>query len=130
MNLPLLHHAGNVQSMPISTSYTTFADLHTDAVSANLLPTIPAVSASDALSTSVNIMAKKRIRAGVLERSKKASFQDLPICFYFNKITGCNRPKYGIGCRRGNGRNYAHRCNFPLSESTVCLGNHCREKKH
>jgi hypothetical protein len=78
---------------------------------ASVIPTSPTVSAAFILPSSVNIAREKRIRGGILERSKMASFQDLPIC---------NRPKYGLGCK-GKGKNYVHRCNFLLHGNTMCL---------
>jgi hypothetical protein len=68
--------------------------------------------------------------AKILEKNKKSCLYNLPTCFFFNKMGGCNRPKYGLGCRSSNGRSFVHRCNFRMKDNTFCLGNHCRATMH
>jgi len=49
-----------------------------------------------------------------------------PVCYHFNRRSGCGRPKKGNGCDDGRGGVYVHVCNYEVSAGKFCLNQHPR----
>ena len=53
-----------------------------------------------------------------------------PVCYHFNRRSGCSRPKKGGGCDDGRGGVYVHVCNFETAAGKHCLNPHPRVGNH
>jgi hypothetical protein len=53
-----------------------------------------------------------------------------PVCYHFNRRSGCGRPKKGAGCDDGRGGVYVHVCNQETAPGKYCLGAHARAAAH
>ena len=53
-----------------------------------------------------------------------------PVCYHFNRRSGCGRPKKGGGCDDGRGGVYVHVCNFETAAGKFCLSAHPRVGNH
>ena len=52
----------------------------------------------------------------------------LYVCYAFNDLAGCQRPKQGQGCRLTNGQVFIHACTARKANGEWCLANHSRQQ--
>jgi hypothetical protein len=66
-------------------------------------------------------------RAGTQARNRVLLFNGNPVCFKYNRATGCDRPRKAGGCSDGRNGIFAHVCNFEDNTGKPCFQQHCRD---
>jgi hypothetical protein len=66
-------------------------------------------------------------RAGNQDRRRVLQFNGKPVCFKYNRATGCDRPRRAGGCDDGRNGIFAHVCNYEDGNGKPCFQQHCRE---
>jgi hypothetical protein len=74
-----------------------------------------------------NNNSKSGGRSGTHVSRRVVLFNGNPVCFKYNRATGCDRPRKMGGCDDGKGGVFAHVCNFEDQNGKACLQQHCRE---
>ena len=73
----------------------------------------------------------KQGRSGTQMRATAAKFSGKAVCYLFNsRKAGCPRVAKPGGCEDGQGRIYAHVCNFKTKPGQHCLAVHPRHANH
>lgn len=72
-----------------------------------------------------------RTRAGTQLKGREAkTAAGEPVCYHFNRKSGCSRQKKGTGCEGVRGGVFAHVCNFDTGNGKYCLAAHSRAGAH
>jgi len=66
-------------------------------------------------------------RSGTQARGRALRYLNNPICYKYNRATGCDRPRKTGGCDDGRGGIYAHVCNYENQQGVACHQQHCAE---
>ena len=73
----------------------------------------------------------QRQRGGIQARTLNArTTAGEPVCFLYNRKSGCPRPKKNQGCEDARGNGYIHVCNYETGPGKYCLATHARHAAH